>query len=83
MKPVDVVLAGLNTILPLMTAETLKVSHPPHLFHTFFLTHPSPPFPLTLEIYTLPLEYLTYIHLAIAFCLSSLFPTFPLGAVFL
>ena len=34
-KPVDVVLAGLNTILPLMTAETLKVSHPPQPFTLF------------------------------------------------
>ena len=36
MKPVDVVIAGLNTILPLMTTEILKVFQQP-LKHSFFL----------------------------------------------
>ena len=42
-KPVDVVVAGLNTILPLMTNEILKVSAFYNLSRTPVLSLSSPP----------------------------------------
>ena len=36
-KPVDVVITGLNTVLPLMTKEILKVSLLVHIMYTYML----------------------------------------------